>query len=391
MLTSSQHRTSILGIRHTTASLLVLAIALSAGFILTQSAQAQTFTVLHKFTGTPDGASPSAPLITVNESVYGTTTNGGAFGYGTVFKVGRNGSEVVLHSFDNTDGAYPLGGLVRDKAGNFYGTTYEGGAFGDGTVFKLDPNGSESVLHSFTYGTDGGNPSSGLVIDSTGNLYGTASQAGALGWGTIFKLDASNVFTILHSFAGPPTDGGDPIGNLIMDSAGNLYGTTYRGGAFGAGNGTVFELDTSNNETILYSFANEESPASSLFRDKKGNLYGTTPYGGDFDRGMVFKLDQDGILTVLRSFTEGHGGGTPVSNLVLNKSGNLMGTSQGGNGEAYGTVFAISPAGKLTILHYFDYADGAYPRAGLVKDASGNFYGTAQQGASAGTVFKLSP
>jgi len=165
------------------------------------------------------------------------------FGYGTVFKLDPSGEETVLHSFTYSDGAFPDAGLIRDKAGNLYGTTSGGdlvcGLQGCGTVFKVDPSGHETVLHSFTNSPDGAGPYAGLVMDKAGNLYGTTLNGGACGYGTVFKLDPSGHETVLHSFTNSP-DGAGPYANLVRDKAGNLYGTTEEGGA--SGYGTVFRL-----------------------------------------------------------------------------------------------------------------------------------------------------
>jgi uncharacterized repeat protein (TIGR03803 family) len=245
--------------------------------LLTPPAQAQTYTVLHRFTGA-DGARPAATLIADPAgSLFGTTYAGGVSGYGTVFKLDKTGL-TVLHSFTGgADGGTLLGSLVRDSAGNLYGTTESGGAGGLGTVFKLDATGTETVLHSFAGGSDGANPHAGLIRDAAGNLYGTTKFGGPSGDGVVFKVDKSGE-RVLHSFTG--TDGAKPAAALIQDSAGNLYGTTSFGGAAGAG--TVFKLDTTGTETVLYSFSGgaDGSNPFGLIQDSSGNLYGTTIRGG---------------------------------------------------------------------------------------------------------------
>jgi uncharacterized repeat protein (TIGR03803 family) len=220
-------------------------------------------------------------------------------GFGTVFKLDASGNETVLHSFlyspiDSIfDGAFIPAALVRDTAGNFYGTSSQGGTDDYGTVFKLDASGNETVLHSFTNGgLDGANPHAGLVLDAAGNfLYGTTYGAGLTNQGTVFKIDTAGNETLLYSFTGGG-DGGQPEAGLIMDTAGNLYGTTSTGGAYGYG--TVFKLDTAGNETVLHSFANSggdgATPVAGLVMDPAGNLYGTTEDGGAYGYGTVFKL-----------------------------------------------------------------------------------------------------
>jgi uncharacterized repeat protein (TIGR03803 family) len=200
-----------------------------------------TETVLHSFTNA-DGAFPLAGLIAdADANLYGTTNNGGASGYGTVFKVTPSGIETVLHSFTGgADGGYPFATLIADVAGNLYGTTSNGGASGYGVVFALTPSGAETVLHSFT-GSDGGYPKAGLIADAAGNLYGTTNYGGAnVYYGTVFELTASGTETVLYSFTSGG-DGANPSAALVADAAGNLYGTTMNAGA--SGYGTVFKLN----------------------------------------------------------------------------------------------------------------------------------------------------
>jgi uncharacterized repeat protein (TIGR03803 family) len=247
-------------------------------------------TVLHSFIGR-DGANPAAGLIRDTQgNLYGTTQGGGAFHSGTVFKLkSSTGHVTVLHTFTGgVDGRRPAAGLMRDAAGNLYGTTIFGGASNAGTVFKLDVDGNETVLHSFG-GTDGESPYAGLIGDAAGNLYGTTLYGGA-SFGTVFKLDAGGNETVLHTFTGAP-DGASPSAGLISDATGNLYGTTGLGGLYGWG--TVFKLDPAGNETVLHSFTSGEDgavPWGGLIRDAQGGLYGTTYYGGAYGAGTVFKI-----------------------------------------------------------------------------------------------------
>ena len=276
-------------------------------------------TVLHSFTG-GDGNEPDFVTLIMDKkgNLYGTTFFGGAgtcsvsgfSGCGTVFKLDTSGNETVLHSFTNSggDGVGPDSGLIMDKAGKLYGTTFSGGTSsncsgGCGTVFKLDTSGHEVVLHSFA-GGDGAVASAALIIDKSRSLYGTTIYGGSStncvngalsGCGVVFKLDTAGNETVLHSFIGPPTDGYGPYARLIMDTAGNLYGTTASGGGSSVcsgGCGTVFKLDTAGNETVLHSFTGSDGagPLAGLIMDTAGNLYGTTQGGGTFGFGTVFKL-----------------------------------------------------------------------------------------------------
>jgi uncharacterized repeat protein (TIGR03803 family) len=312
-------------------------------------------TVLYSFTGTGgDGARPLAGLIrNAAGNLFGTTAYGGtgscSGGCGTVFKVDKTGKETVLYAFGGSpDGADPFtAGLVSDARGNLYGVTLDGGASNNyGTVFKLTKGGTESVLYSFTGGpNDAGNPAAGLIRDKAGNLYGVGG-GGANFYGSVFKLDRSGKVTLLYSFGG--ADGGFPEGALIRDSSGDLYGTTDGGGAYFSG--TVFKVDTTGTESVLYSFtggADGGFPGyGSLVRDAAGNSYGTTGLGGGGTCrggcGTVFKLDKTGTETVLYSFTGGADGANPYAGLIRDKAGNLYGTTSSG-GSGYGTVFKLKP------------------------------------------------
>jgi uncharacterized repeat protein (TIGR03803 family) len=382
----------------------VAALAVVSGLLfnaLPAAAHAQTETVLYTFcsqSACTDGYYPYGALVLDKTgNLYSTTTAGGAHGYGAVFKLSASGTETVLYSFNpgnGTDGYDSLAGLVMDKKGNLYGTTYYGGASAVGTVFEVSPNGTETVLHTFS-GSDGAYPTAGLVMDKKGNLYGTAS-AGGVGYGVVFEFSASGTFTILHSFN--YSDGAYPHGGLVMDIKGNLYGTTYGGGANGYG--TVFKV-SAGTETVLYSFnpANGTDgavPYAGLVLDKTGNLYGTTYSGGAHGYGTAFKFSAGGTETVLHSFAGGSDGYNPIGGLVLGKKGNLYGTTYGGGANGFGTVFKVSAVGTESLFYSFNPGngtDGALPYAGLIVDKKGNLYGTTTVGGSkgGGVVFKLTP
>jgi uncharacterized repeat protein (TIGR03803 family) len=250
-------------------------------------------TVLHNFTGGDDGANPyDGVILGPKGTLYGTAVGGGTANNGVVFEIDASGNEHVLYNFSGgNDGGGPLGGLVRDAAGNLYGTTSGGGTSGAGVVFKVEPNGHESVLYSFTGGADGNSPIAGLLRDSEGNLYGTTSAGGTANQGTVFKVNPSGHETVLYSFTGG-SDGDSPLwSTLVRDSAGNLYGTTPGGGAFGQG--VVFKVDPSGHETVLYSFTGGNdgaSPFAGVVFGPGGNLFGTTAFGGESDVGVVFEI-----------------------------------------------------------------------------------------------------
>jgi uncharacterized repeat protein (TIGR03803 family) len=370
----------------------LLALAASA-------AHGQTFTVLHRFTGT-DGADPAAGLVAdAAGNLFGTTFLGGTSNSGTIFKLGKSGL-TVLHNFTGfVDGAYPSASLIRDPAGNLFGTTGGGGA-GAGVAFKLNPAGLETVLHSFgSRESDGVGPGE-LIRDSAGNLYGNTVQGGQFGSGTIFELSKSGGETTLYSFTGK-TDGNGPQGNLLRDFYGNLYGTTFEGGYFGYG--AVYTLDASGFQTVLFSFrggAEGAYPQAGLVLDSDGNFDGTTQAGGTFGSGTVFKILEFGGQMVLYNFTGGTDGGSPLAGLVLDPQGNLYGTTQTGGVYGKGVVFKLDPNGTETVLHAFTGgADGGSPVATLNRDSDGNLYGTAQDGGivntactlGCGVVFKIAP
>jgi len=289
------------------------------------------------------------------------------YGCGTVFKLDKAGRETVLHKFAGTpDGWFPDSPVAEDDAGNLYGTTEYGGSYNAyGAVFKVDKNGKEAVLYSFTGGSDECRPV-GVILDSAGNLYGVAAGGDACGnaYGLVFKLDAAGDFTVLQMFGG--SDGAGPDSVLLLDAQGNLYGTTGYGGNLecnGTGCGVVFKLSPDGAETVLYTFCSLSSCADGanpgggpLVLDSKGNLYGTTDRGGRYPDncnhngcGVVFKLDTAGKETVLHNFTGGADGGIPVTGLVMDDSGNLYGTAvQGGDtkcnpSNGCGVVFQIRP------------------------------------------------
>lgn len=337
----------------------------------THLAQAQTFRSVYSFQDKKDGRNPQAGLFT--DAIYGTTFLGGdpACACGTIFKLLPAGTIKTLHTFVGTDGANPTAGLVADKNGNLFGTTSQGGSGSPsaGTVFKLAPPATvgapwtETVLYTFTGGVDGAHPYAGLIFDSAGNLYGTTNGGGAFNYGTVFKVDSTGNETVLYSFTGFP-DGASPYAGVVQDSAGNLYGTTGEGGAFN--HGAVYKLDPSGVETVLHSFnggTDGSYPCSRLTLDAAGNLYGTANEGGATgnagDNGTIFELDNTGSFTVLHTFT-GSAGSNPAAGMILNSAGKLFGvTTEGGDRDDDGTVFELDlSTSTFTVLHTFSAGTG---------------------------------
>jgi uncharacterized repeat protein (TIGR03803 family) len=433
------------------------AVAIIAAILVATGTCAAAEKVLHNLGNSiKDGHKPFASLIfDASGNLYGTTSEGGTGvdhcstdtgGCGTVFeltpKAGGGWTERVLHSFteNGNDGIYPTGSLVFDTAGNLYGTTSSGGVYGAGTVFELTPasggNWTEKTLHNFNYGKDGNLPQAGLIIDASGNLYGTTYGGGVYGAGTVFELmpAAGGKWTEkqLHDFNNHK-NGWAPAGTLTVDGAGNLYGTTILGGVSrcglnGTGCGTVFQLTAEAggrwSAKVLHRFNGNDgnNPSTSLVFDASGSLYGTATLGGDHSCGRgsgcgtVFKLTPTAggnwTETVLHKFSEnGKDGHFPQAGLIFDAPGNLYSTTYEGGamgcyfGFGCGTVFELTLAagGSWTekILYTFNDngVDGAGPAAGLIFDASGNLYSTTVRGGDqscgdaygCGTVFEITP
>lgn len=326
---------------------LVLAMSLTAILAVATSADAQTFRVLHTFRGQNDGNEPNAGLLLAPDGLYGDTYVGGGkdSDVGTVFRIDKTGY-TVLYRFPGCCNVYPRGAdpegtLIRDAAGNLYGTTYRGGdTNNDGTIFKLDNTGKETVLHEFV-GTDGIGSRAPLVMDAAGNLYGTTEYGGNLaicvvGCGTIFKLDPAGQLAVLYEFE-DTFDGVFPTGNIVLDPQGNIYGIASQGGSsdcVGGGCGTLYKLDTSGTITILHVFSSSDSigcfPFGGLIGDRAGNLYGTTDGCAAGDNGTVFKLDPNGKITALYNFKGGTDGSGSVAPLIRDRAGNFYGTTEFG-------------------------------------------------------------
>jgi uncharacterized repeat protein (TIGR03803 family) len=379
---------------------LVLAFMIGQALIATPRTQAQTFKVVYNFTGASDGGNPLDGLTLDSAgNLYGTTNAGGVSSYGTVFKVTKAGVETVVHQFTGgTDGAYPEGGLIRDAGGNFFGTTTAGGATNNGTVFGITAAGKEVVLYSFAGGTDGAVPDAGLALDATGNLYGTTSAGGTIGNGTVFKINrpakgGSWTETVLYNF-GTGSDGAIPVASVAFDKSGNLYGTTSAGGT--SGNGTIFELTLSGGlwaETIIHNFQNADDgavPYGGLIADAAGNFYGSATEGGTGGGGTIFELTPDNGAWTFNVIYSNPGWGISGSfrNLILDKSGNLYGTTHCDGANDAGTVYKLSPASgawTYTSLYVFTGGtDGLYSYSNPVLE--GNYViGTTKLGGANGS------
>jgi uncharacterized repeat protein (TIGR03803 family) len=389
--------------------LLACGLALAAVVPLDAAQAMKPYEVLYTFQDGGDGYDPNTGLVMdAAGNLYG---GDGAAG---IYKLAPDGTQTVLYVFKGgkADGNVANDRLIVDAAGNLYGMTQFGGSgckrSGCGIAFRIAPDGTETILHVFESKSEGQFPRAGLLMDGAGNLYGTTFNGGGVrcharvGCGTVFKLTPGGTLTTLYAFKGG-SDGNEPDSSLIVDGAGNLYGTTALGGGAGCGSagcGTVFRLAPDGTETVLYAFTgtiNGNWPYT-LVADAAGNLYGTTRFGGSAHClcGVVFKLAPNGAEITFHAFAGG-ADGAYAGGLIVDGAGNLYGTTQGGgkNGTCCGTVFKLAPDRTETILHAFvrKNRDGFGPAGAPVTDTKGNLYGAASYGGvgRSGTVFAIKP
>jgi hypothetical protein len=436
---SKKKREDIMKTRLSHIPFAVVAVA-AITFSLAVRSQAQTYNILYSFAGTSDGKDGADSLIFDSAgNLYGTTSDGGSactISCGTVFELSPNGTggwtEQVIYAFTGgAAGFQPEGSLVMDAAGNLYGTTDSGGTC-CGTIYKLTHNSdgswTHSVLYTFVGGSDGGNPIAGLALDSAGNLYGTTQYGGGggcgiPGCGTIFELSPTSTGswseTLLHIFHGP--DGQLPQANLILDAAGNLYGTALEGGkvytACSSGCGLVFKLTPSSSgkwtEKIIHYFdgTHGNGPFGGLTFDSAGNLYGTTGYGGILRDcggngcGVVFELslNSSGVWQQTRLYNfHDTDGAQPFAGVVVDGSGNVFGTTSLGGDlscikSGCGVAYELTPSSThwtQTVLHVFGSgSDGFFPDGGLILDSAGNVYGMTLLGGTddQGELYEITP
>jgi uncharacterized repeat protein (TIGR03803 family) len=372
-------------------------------------------TILYNFHGGNDGANPYATMMVgPGGGFFGTTVNGGPANDGTAFslKLTRRGyTEGVQYAFHGSDGAHPYGGITRNGAESEVGTTADGGAYGYGVVFQITPSGSgnaEQVLYSFKGGSvDGANPFAGLLVDRKGNLFGTTLNGGTSGDGIVFELSPVRrgyAERILWNFKAG-SDGAFPYAGLIVDTSGALYGTTHAGGRYDYG--TVFKLTpdgTGYDESILYAFqggSDGANPYGGLEAGPDGPLYGTTQYGGPSNDGTVFELKPSGsgYAESLNFTFDGRDGFVPNAPVIRTSAHSGASTTAQGGTYGDGVVFQLTPSGtrgghQETVLHEFaGGSDGAFPYGGLIVDTTGAVYGTTYQGGTYGngTIYKVTP
>jgi uncharacterized repeat protein (TIGR03803 family) len=375
---------------------------------VSQPARSQTYKVIYNFTGIGnDGATPYAGPVLLNGNLYGTTYLGGSYGNGSVYRLSPSGSSWKynsLYSFKNLpDGAGPgFGSLAIGHDGALFGTTEGGGYFG--TDFEICAcKGREVQIHQFGRGTDGAQPIGGVVLDSAGNFYGTTSLGGTYNNGTVFEEKKSGdkwIESVIYNFTGG-NDGINPPAGVTLDAHGNLYGTTSLGGAHGGG--VVYKLSAHGSgwkQTVLHTFrgaSDGQNPVGGVVLDKAGNLYGTTFDGGVNGGGTVYKLSPSGTgwrFTTLYSLTGGYGG--PYNKLTL-AHGNIYGFTEAEGKNGLGSVFKLAPGkGGWTFTDLYDFvggSEGAQPYGSVAVDKDGNVFGTTNTGGSQnqGLVFEITP
>ena len=331
-------------------------------------------------------------------NVYGTAPSGGATNIGTAFKIGPDGGFTKLHDFDYYDEGHPTG-LTLGKDGNFYGATHHGGAYGQGAIFKMTPAGVVTTLHSLNPAVgEGGWPYAPPVQGRDGSLYGPTTVGGANGYGSVYKIKPSGAFSTVYSFESID-NGWQPWAPLIEGKDGAFYGTTEYGG--GRGQGTVFKLTAAGVATVLYRFDDEHGhfPHGGVIQGSDGNLYGTTIYGGlvgAVGDGVVYKLTLKGQITLLHHFDastpEGQAEGYwPYAGLVQGSDGNFYGATQRGGEQDVGALFRLTPSGEYTVLASFDNAPGHYPHTTPLLHTNGKVYGLSDSNTSTscGTLYRL--
>jgi uncharacterized repeat protein (TIGR03803 family) len=333
-----------------------------------------TVTVLISFYGAKNGNMPQESLVKGKDSAYySTTSNGGTYGYGTIFKTCA-GITTTLYSFNrNTTGGSPQGSLIQATDGNFYGTTSDGGTGGYGTIFKITPGGTFSVIKHFTAATEGGSPKGSLVQGKDSLLYGMTSTGGTGAGGTIFKIKLNGTYTVLRHLV-YATDGSAPEGNLVEGNDGNFYGMT-------SNSAKIFKISSAGVFTIIRSLSTSDGsyPMGGLVKYTDGNFYGMTSSGGTNTAGTIFKLTTANVFSVIKHLNGTTDGKTPKGNLVVGNDGHLYGmTSIGGTYNA-GTIFKVTTGGTFTVLRQLNMTtDGGNPYGGLIIAPVNNLVATAQ-------------
>jgi uncharacterized repeat protein (TIGR03803 family) len=361
--------------------------------VCTATLPAQTYKVLYNFgahTGDPSNPRYSGVISQGRHGyLYSSADDFWTDAIGSAFSLTTQGQLTVLHRFNITDGEAPVGGLSLGKDGFYYGTTVFGGDAGFGTIFNMRAdNGGVGTLYSFSGGDDGAYPNAPPVQSIGGGFFGTTVGTSD-SHGSVYKITASGVFSLLHVFSG--SDGSAPYAPLVQAANGDFYGTTYAGGA--SGYGTIFRISRWGDFTIIYNFDSNHGayPYSPLVQGADGYFYGVTSQGGASGGGVAFKLKPHGNVIVLHNFTGRSDGSNQVGGLMQATDGNFYGTNNVGGAQGWGVLFRMSPMGVFKVLHAFDWATGASPQAAVLQHTNGILYGTTAVGGSAteGTFYSL--
>ncbi|MFT3682978.1 MAG: T9SS type A sorting domain-containing protein [Ferruginibacter sp.] len=348
-----------------------------------------TFTILHSFVPATEGSTPNGGFTRGSDgNLYAMTNTGGAYGFGTAFRMTTTGTVTVIAAFNGAkNGNTPMESLVKGKDSAYYGTASIGGAYGHGTIFKICA-GVTTTLYSFNRNVTGGTPQGSLIQATDGNFYGTTSDGGNGGSGTIFRITPGGTFTVIKHFTAA-TDGGVPKGSLVQGKDSLLYGITTGGGT--SAGGTIFKVSLSGSYTVLkhLAYATEgSSTEGGLVQANDGFFYGMT-----YNNAKLFKISSAGVFTIIRSFSSNNDGYYPLGSLVKHPNGNLYGmTSSGGSTAFAGTVFQLTTAGVFTVIKRFNATtEGKIPKGDLLVGADGALYGMTSAGGTynAGTIFKV--
>ncbi len=334
----------------------------------TTMGNAQTYADLYNFDTGPNDPRWSGVIAQGRDgNMYTTTPETWSRGLGDVIEITPTGTVTVLHKFDGTNGETPFGGLTLATDGKFYGTTAGGGSFGYGTIFSITAAGSLTTLYSFTNGADGSSPTAPPIEGLEGNFYGTTYGTDG-NYGSVYKITPSRVFTTLHSFVG--SDGANPAAPLLQGSGGDFWGTTLNGGTYGGG--TIFRISASGKFDTVFNFDSAGgNPIAPIIQGSDGNFYGITL------GGFAFRIDFQGCLRVLHTFTGGSDGGNQVGGLVQATDGNFYGTNNEGGSGGQGTIFRVSSTRAFATLYEFDdFGAGGNPQVTLLQHTNGVLYGT---------------
>lgn len=359
---------------------------------------AQTLTLVHSFSG-PDGSTPCAGILLASDgNFYGTTVDGGANGFGTIYAINSQGILNTVYSFAETDGSYPMSALIQGSDGALYGTTNAGGAHNLGTIYRITAAGALTTLYSFS-GPDGNNPYGSLLQGPDGNFYGTTAGGGAGasgnlgGFGTVFQLTLAGKLTLLHSFQGQPGgDGGFPFSNVVYLGNGYFAGATARGGT--ADNfGVVYFVNVAGDitEPVLFDGSNGDGGFGGLILGTDGNEYGVTMGDGEYGFGTLYRVTPAGEESVLSNFGAGGQPYNAFGNLVQASDGNFYGASNSNSNYGYGSLFEFNPATASLLTFDFAGSNGSAPYSTLIEASGGSLWGTTSAGGAhgMGEVFKF--